>query len=291
MKNKSESTEARRGTQGETKKQLLVKLYPFSHGAWAHTNVSRIALFGRNLAEATSPKRYDRFRAALEEYLKEVFPALDEIAREHQVARLDSTLPDSLRSHADELARIAAAISQNARLSAEDVQCFEEEIPKHSDRILSVLHEAREDLLRGFRCWPADILATIVEERQTADETRGISYSVEVTNPDQMVVADEEDFRRVINWLIDGIRGEGGGRTSLFSLSAGDRWLLEIQNKKLFIPLHLWQEIFIGKGLSGHEELVRVPEIVRNYDGDVCVKASSEAAGTTILLRLRIQGQ
>lgn len=288
MNNESESTKACRS---ETRKQLLINLYPFSHGAWAHTNISRIALFGRNLAEAASPKQHERFRAALTEYIERVRPALEGIIRESQVIQSDSTLVGPLQSHADKLGRIAHTLSVDARLPAEELQRLEEEIPKHAERLLSVLHATRELLFRDFRCRPDGILRSIVKGRQAGYSTAGTTYIMEMADPEQLVVADEEDFRRVVDTLIKGIQGKAGGRTSLIARTAGDRWLLEIHNDKLFVPLPLWREVFMEKGLSGHEELLVVPEIVGKYDGEVCVKESNEGAGTTILLRLRIQRQ
>lgn len=279
-------------SEEQTKDQIIVNLQPFSHGAWAHMNINRIALFGRNLKEATSSSHYDRFQGALMEYIEKAHPALGRIAQQFQILQLDPKTAHALKFHGDELARIAQALSVNPRMPAEELQRYEVEIPKHVDQLLHAFRVMREHVFRGFQCTPNKVLRGILERRKSSGAGRKMSFSVRLNEPDKAVVIPEPEFVAVIEALIDHstnlAKDERGRELSFVTRTSVDRWLLEIHDSSLYVPLHMWRDVFSGKGLAGRANLAKVPEILAKYDGDICVKDSVEGVGTSFLLRLRM---
>ncbi|MEK6757153.1 MAG: hypothetical protein AABZ02_13460 [Bacteroidota bacterium] len=279
-------------SEEQTKDQIILNLQPFSHGGSAHMNINRIALFGRNLEEATSSSQYDRFRAALTEYIEKAHPALGRIAQQFQILQFDPKIADALKFHADELARIAQALSLNPRVPAEELQRHEVEIPKHVDQLLDAFRVMREHVFRDFQCTPIKVLRGIVERRKSTDAGKKVSFSIRLTEPDKDVVISEPEFVAVIEALIDHPTSQANddiGRELTFAARTGiDQWLLEMHDNSLYIPLQMWRDVFSGKGLAGRANLAKVPEILGKYDGDICVKDSVEGVGTTFLLRLRM---
>jgi len=274
------------------KDQIIVNLQPFSHGSWAHMNINRVALFGRNLKEATSSTRFERFRAALMEYIEKVHPAVGKIAQKLHIIQFDPTIVQAIRIHADELANIAHRLSLNPQQSEDELHRQQSEIPAHADRLLDAFRVVRERLFSEFQCKPNRVLQNILERRKSSDAGKKISFSVRLTELDQAVVIPETEFAEVIEALIDregGQSDDDAGRELSFVVgTSGDRWLLEVHDSGLFVPSHQWGDLFVGRGISGCANLAKVPEILGKFDGDICVQSSVEASGTTFLLRLRM---
>jgi hypothetical protein len=274
------------------KDQIIVNLQPFSHGSWAHMNINRVALFGRNLKEATSSIRFERFRAALREYIEKVHPAVGKIVQQLHIIQFDPTIVQTIRIHADELAKIAHRLSLNRRQSEDELQRQQSEIPAHADRLLDAFRVMRERMLSEFQCKPTKVLQNILERRKSTDAGKKISFSVRITELDQDAVIPEAEFAKVIEALIDregDQSDDDAGRELSFVVgTSGERWLLEVHDSSLFVPSHQWGDLSVGRGIPGCAKLAKVSGILGKFDGEICVQSSVEASGTTFLLRLRM---
>jgi hypothetical protein len=177
-------------------------------------------------------------------------------------------------------------------LTAEELQRYEVEIPKQVDQLLRAFRVMREHVFRGFQCTPNKVLRGILERWESTDAGRKISFSVRLNEPDKAVVIPEPEFVAVIEALLDHATGQANEDTepelAFVARTSVDRWLLEIHDSSIYVPLHMWRDVFSGKGLAGRANLAKVPEILGKYDGDICVKDSVEGVGTTFLLRLRM---
>jgi signal transduction histidine kinase/ligand-binding sensor domain-containing protein len=280
----------------ETKEKILVGLQPFSHGEWAHMNINRVALFGRNLNESLSPRQYDRFRAALTEYLVKVQPSIARIAQLFQIIHIDPNLVQTLIFHSDELGAVAGALSLNARVSEEESRRFEAEIPKHVDQLLHAFRVMREMILREFQCNPGELLQAILEERSASSKAAKLTHPKPLSVKNPRTIGTNEDFARIIELLIDtplmGKEAAPEGRELYFLVrTAGDRWMMEMRDPGVTLDPSVWAMVFEpasgeqpGRGLS------QIPPILAKYGGDICIKETVREGGTTVLLRLKVAG-
>ena len=280
----------------ETKEKILLGLQPFSHGEWAHMNINRVALFGRNLNESLSPRQYDRFRAALTEYLVKVQPSISRVSQLFQIIHVDPNLVQTMMFHADELGTVAGALSLNARISEEESQRFEAEIPKHVDQLLHAFRVLRETMLREFQCNPGELLQAILEERIASSNAVKLTYPRPLSVKNPRAIGTNEDFTRVIELLIDtqliGRETAPGGRELYFMVrTAGDRWMMEMRDATVTLDSSVWATVF-EPARSGQPEkgLSQIPPILAKYGGDICIKETVREGGTTVLLRLKVAG-
>ena len=280
----------------ETKEKILVGLQPFSHGEWAHMNINRVALFGRNLNESLSPRQYDRFRAALTEYLVKVHPSIARVAQLFQIIHVDPNLVQTLMFHADELGTVAGALSLNPRISEEESQRFEAEIPKHVDQLLHAFRVLREMILREFQCNPGELLQAILEERSASSKTVKLSYPRPLSAKNPRTIGTNEDFVRIIELLTNtpliGRESLSDKRELYFMVrTAGDRWIMEMRDGTVTLDPSVWATVFeppaSGRPDSGLSE---IPLILAKYGGDICIKETVREGGTTVLLRLKVAG-
>ena len=292
----SEQSGARRETRGieqETKEGILVGLQPFFHGEWAHMNINRIALFGRNLHESTSPRQYDRFRAALTEYLEKIQPLIITLAQQFRIIRFDPTIVEALRMHADELGSIAETLSVNPRISDHEAHRFGMEIPEHVDQLLYAFRVMREQTLREFQCRPSEILQAILEERSISDHSLKLVFPKPLSAKSPTVIAKAEAFVQVVTLLLQTPLVEAVGarlrELSFVVSTAGDRWTMEMRDKKAYLEPNQWGRVFAlspdGEKAQG---LSQIAPMLAKYGGDICIKESAEDNGTTVLLRLKV---
>ena len=280
----------------ETKEKILVGMQPLSHGEWAHMNINRVALFGRNLNESLSPRQYDRFRAALTEYLVKVQPAIARIAQLFQIIHIDPNLVQTMMFHAGELSTVAGALSVNPRISEQESQRYEAEIPKHVDQLLHAFRVLRELILKEFQCNPGELLQAILEERTASQKSLKLSYPKPFSAKNLPAIGTNGDFVRIIELLIDTplVPQEPSlERRELFFVvrTAGDRWMLEMRDGDVTLNSSLWRTIFepptAGAAGSG---LWQIPLILAKYGGDICIKETLREGGTTVLLRMKVAG-
>ena len=278
----------------ETKEKILVGLQPFSHGEWAHMNINRVALFGRNLNESLSPRQYDRFRAALTEYLVNVQPSIARIGQLFQIIHIDPNLVQTLVFHADELGTVAGALSLNSRISEEESRRFEAEIPKHVDQLLHAFRVLREMILREFQCNPGELLQAVLEERSASSKAVKLTYPKPLSVKNPRTIGTNEDFARIIELLIDtplvGKESVIDGRELYFLVrSAGDRWMMEMRDGTVTLDSSVWATVF-QPASSGQPNmgLSQIPPILAKYGGDICIKETVREGGTTVLLRLKV---
>ena len=278
----------------EIKEKILIGLQPFSHGEWAHMNINRVALFGRNLNESLSPRQYDRFRAALSEYLVKVQPSIARIAQLFQIVHVDPNLVQTLVFHADELGTVAGALSLNPRISEEESQRFEAEIPKHVDQLLHAFRVLREMILREFQCNPGELLQAILEERTASSKAAQIIYPRPLSAKNPRTIGTNEDFARMIELLIDTPligRESASDRRELYFLvrTAGDRWMMEMRDASVTLDSSVWATVFEpAPGGQPERGLSLIPPILAKYGGDICIKGTVREGGTTVLLRLKV---
>jgi signal transduction histidine kinase/ligand-binding sensor domain-containing protein len=278
----------------ETKEKILVGLQPFSHGEWAHMNINRVALFGRNLNESLSPRQYDRFRAALTEYLVKVQPSITRIAQLFQIVHVDPNLVQTLMFHIAELATVAGVLSLNPRISEEELRQFEVEIPKHVDQVLHAFRLLREMVLREFQCNPGELLQAILEERIASSKSVKLTYPKPLAVKYPRTIGTNEDFARIIELLIDTPligRDSAADMRELYFLvrTAGDRWMMEMRDGSVTLDPSIWAMVFepssSGEAPRG---LSQIPPILAKYGGDICIKGTVREGGTTVLLRLKV---
>ena len=282
-----------KSVEQEVKEKILLGLQPFSHGAWAHMNINRIALFGRNLGEATSSRQYERFRIALCEYVDKIHPALETIAQQFQIIRFDPTIVRTMKFHADELAKIAQTLAVNARRSQEEMARLEVEIPKHVDQLLHAFRVIREQVFLEFRCHPEKVLHQILDQWSADERRMKIAYAPSPNTEEIFVAITEPELTEAIESLLQarvgGSLSEGERELSLASKASGDQWTLELRDSSVFIDPKNWRTVFTPPGTDGEDSpLSAVPTILRKYDGEICVKESVEGMGTTYLMRLRM---
>ena len=280
----------------ETKEKILMGLQPFSHGEWAHMNINRVALFGRNLNESLSPRQYDRFRAALTEYLVQVQPSITRIAQLFQIIHVDPNLVQTLIFHADELATVAGVLSLNPRVSEGESRRFEAEIPKHVDQLLHAFRVLREMILREFQCNPGELLQAILEERIASSKSVKLTYPKPLSVKYPRTIGTNEDFARIINLLIDtpliGRESASDIRELYFLVrTVGDRWLMEMRDGTATLDSSVWATVFEPSSSGeANRGLSQIPPILAKYGGDICIKETVREGGTTVLLRLKVAG-
>lgn len=280
----------------ETKEKILVGLQPFSHGEWAHMNINRVALFGRNLNESLSPRQYDRFRAALTEYLVKVQPSIARIAQLFQIIHVDPNLVQTLVFHTDELGTLASALSLNPRVSEEESRRYEAKIAKHVDQLLHAFRMLREMILREFQCNPGELLLAMLEERAVSSRAVKLTYPKPLSVKNPATIATNEDFTRIIELLIDTPligRESGSDMRELFFMvrTAGDRWMMEMRDGTVTLDSSVWATAFEPAPIGEpQKDLSLIPPILAKYGGDICIKDTVREGGTTVLLRLKVAG-
>ena len=280
----------------ETKEKILVGLQPFAHGEWAHMNINRVALFGRNLNESLSPRQYDRFRAALAEYLVSVQPSIAGIAQLFQIIHVDPDLLQTLVFHTDELGALATSLSLNPRISEEESHRYEAEIPKHVDQMLHAFRMLREMILREFQCNPGELLQAILEERTISSDAVTLTYPKPLSVKNPRTIGTNEDFAQIIELLIDTPligRESGSDRRELYFTvrTAGDRWMMEMRDGTVTLDSNIWATVFEPAPIGQQRKnLSLIPPILSKYGGDICIKETMREGGTTVLLRLKVAG-
>ena len=284
---------APRSLEHETKERILAELQPLYHGAWAHMNLNRIALFGRNITEATSARQYERFRVALMEYSMRVHPILRNIAQEFQRIQFDPKIVQALRFHADELMKTVQHLSVNPGISDRDLARMEVEIPKHVDQLLHALRVMRDQIFRSFQCKPQEVLLRSIEQWSQREEKTTFSIPSPLIEEGYGVVITVREFEDVLNRFVENTVGrvpEGQPRELIFrGERTEDRWNFEICDTSTLLPLRMWKQVFTPPGNDPVPKgLAAVPAILQKYDADVCVKESSEETGTTFLIRFKV---
>lgn len=284
---------SRKGFEQQTKENLLVELQPFSHGGWGHMNINRVALFGRNLKEATAPYQYDRFRTSLIEFLEEVHPRLMDIAQQFQLLSFDPETVQALKFHVQELAAIVRPLSLSPKIESEDIQHHEETIPKHVDQLLHAFRVMRKYVLNEFRCKPCHLLQEILDRQSKTTANVKFVVAEQLTQGEPVVVASEIEFSHIIATLLHYVLGRmpENEETELVFAGrvVGGRWELEMRDSKLYLEPQLWETIFTPSENNTQEaELSKLPDMLRKYDGDISIKESVENSGTTFLLRLQV---
>jgi signal transduction histidine kinase/ligand-binding sensor domain-containing protein len=278
----------------EIKEKILMGLQPFSHGEWAHMNVNRVALFGRNLNESLSPRQYDRFRAALTEYLVKVQPSIARMAQLFEIIHVDPNLVQTLTFHADELGTVAGTLSVNARITDEEARRYESEIPKHVDQLLHAFRVLREMILREFQCNPGELLQAILEERTESSPSVKLTYPRPLSAKNPRTIGTNEDFARIIELLIDtpliGREAVSEGRELFFVVrTVGDRWMMEMRDSSITLDPSVWATVFEpAPGGQPERGLALIPLILAKYGGDICIKETVREGGTTVLLRMKV---
>lgn len=292
----SSSHTVSQGTSGksleqQTKESLLVELQPFSHGEWAHMNINRVALFGRNLEEATTSRQYGRFRAALVEYLEKVHPRLMDITRQFQLLSFDPKTVQALKFHAGELAVIARPLSVSPKVDEEHLHTYETEIPKHVDQLLHAFRVMREYVLSEFRCKPNQLLQGILDRHSKSVTNVKFIVATQLAKVEPVVVASEAEFSQIIETLIQYALGtmHANEEKELWFTGkiAGERWELEMRDSKLYLEPQQWGTMFTQPNGESNG-LLKLPDILKKYAGDISVKESTTAGGTTLLIRLKI---
>ncbi len=284
---------APRSLEHETKERILAELRPLYHGAWAHMNLNRIALFGRNITEATSARQYERFRVALVEYSMRVHPILRNIAQGFQRIQFDPEIVQALRFHADELMKTVQHLSVNPGIADRDLARMEVEIPKHVDQLLHALRVMREQIFRSFQCKPHEVLLRSIKQWSQREEKITFSIPSPLIEEGYGVVITVVEFEDVLKRFFENTVGHGpGGQPREFIFRGErteDRWNFEICDTGTFLPLRMWKQIFTPPGNDpAPQGLPAVPAILQKYDADVCVKESSEETGTTFLIRFKV---
>ncbi|MBI3577853.1 MAG: hypothetical protein HY089_00415 [Ignavibacteriales bacterium] len=284
------------GTSGksleqQTKESLLVELQPFSHGEWAHMNINRVALFGRNLEEATTSSQYGRFRAALVEYLEKVHPRLMDITRQFQLLSFDPKTVQALKFHASELAVIARPLSLNPKIDETQLHTYETEIPKHVDQLLHAFRVMREYIQSEFRCKPNLLLQGILDRHSKSITNVKFIIATQLAKVEPVVVASEAEFSQIIETLIQHALNtmQANEEKELWFTGkiAGDRWELEMRDSKLYLEPQQWGALFTQPN-GETNSLLKLPDILKKYAGDISVKESTAIGGTTLLIRLKI---
>ncbi len=288
-----ELTQPEESSNQQLKEQILSDLQPFYHGAWAHMNLNRIALFGRNLNEALSPRQYERFRGALTEYSENVEQRLCLLADRFQLIRFDVTFAQALRVHAEELGKIVHQLSVQPALTAQSLARLEGEIPKHVDQLLHALRVLREQIFREFQSDPAEVLSRLVNEWKAQHVPIAFSLAANIVNRPVRVVITESELRMVLNaflMLPKTDPSQSSLREVLFSAgAAGNYWNLEIRDTGVLVNPAQWRTVFAKReNGTGEKDLSFLSDLVKKYEGDVSVKESDQATGTTFLLRLRV---
>jgi hypothetical protein len=268
--------------------KIMLALRAFSHGAWAQMNLSRLALFGRNLTEATSGAANERLRKAAGEYGESVYPLIGNIADQLQSVAIDPKVVQNVRFHSDELANMATLLSGTSEPSSEQLQKCEVGIPQHVDRLLDAFRVIRKGMMAEFPCDAESVLKRVVERRQAGNRRGKVVLPRDFSDQHRVVVIGEAEFLRVVEVLIDWAFAQGDGELSLDVKTSQERWMLEMRHDGLFLPPDRWHEVFTDDTGLASDNLSAVPEILSKYDGDICVKASSEDSGTTLLVRLRL---
>jgi len=160
------------------------------------------------------------------------------------------------------------------------------EIPEHVDRLSDAFRAIRERMMTKFQCQSNRVLQRILERRRA--ENPRVVFSRHLSDDDHSVVIAEAEFSKVVEALLDWGAGQGEGELSFEVRTSQDWWMLEMRHNGLFIPSDRWRGAFTADAVPGGVTLSAVPEILAKYDGDICIKASDEDSGTTLLVRLRI---
>lgn len=277
----------------QTKEKLLVELQPFSHGAWAHMNINRVALFVRNLKEATAPYQYDRFRAVLVEFLENVYPRLMDIAQQLQPLAFNPQIVQALKFHAQELAAMVRPLSLSPNIKSEEIRQYEETVPEHVDQLFHAFRAMRDYVLSEFRCTPGGLLQEILDRHSKAAVHITFIVAEQLKQEQPVVVASAIEFSHIIETLLQYVVGQPHGNEETKLVFGGrvvnSRWELEMRDTALYLEPHLWGTIFAPAENNAQEtELSKLPDILRKYDGDISIKESVKHGGTTFLLRLQI---
>ncbi len=284
---------ARKSPEQEAKERILAELQPLYHGAWAHMNLNRIALFGRNITEATSGRNYERFRVALTEYSQRVHPILRSLAQQFQRIQFDPEVVEALRFHADELMKTVRRVSDEPGIAVDELARMEVEIPEHVDHLLHTLRLMRGEIFRAFRCKPHEVLRRRIEQWSQEEQRTTFFITSPLIDEEYGVVITEPEFEEVLDRFVENSVGRVAGdhpREVVFSgTRTEDRWNFEIRDTHTLLPLRMWKLIFTPSGNDTPEAgLSSVPALLQRYDADVCVKASSEKTGTLFLIRFQV---
>jgi signal transduction histidine kinase len=132
------------------------------------------------------------------------------------------------------------------------------------------------------------VLKRAVERRQAENRRGKVVLPRDFSDQHHMVVIGEAEFLRVVDVLIDWAFAQGDGELSFDVKTSQDRWMLEMRHNGFSLPSDRWHRVFTNDTGLASDALSAVPEILSKYDGDICVKASSEDSGTTLLVRLRL---
>jgi hypothetical protein len=262
--------------------KIMVHLKAFSHGGWAQMNLSRLALFGRNLREIRNSPAKERLRTAAVEYQERVHPLITKIADQLESARIQPNTLRGVRNHSLGLAKVAASLRSEPDPTSEQVLEREVAIQEHADGLLDAFRSIREYMLQEFPCEVNDRLRKVLERWQRGHQAIRMVLPQGLSDQRLLVAMAEPEFDRVLESLLDWAVAQGEGEISFRVRTNEDRWLLEMRHDGLIIPLDRWHNVFASVPVSA------VPEMLTKYGGDVCVKASEEGSGTTLLVRLRL---
>lgn len=284
---------AHKSPEQEAKERILADLQPLYHGAWAHMNLNRVALFGRNITEATSGRNYERFRVALTEYSRSVHPLLKSLAQQFQCIPFDPMVVEALRFHADELMKTVGRVSDEPGIAGDELARMEVEIPGHVDQLLDALRVMRGEIFRAFRCRPQEVLRRGIEQWSQGEQRTTFFMRPPLIDEAYGVAIEEHEFEELLNRFVKNTVGRVGGdhpREIVFSgARREDRWNFEIRDSHTLLPLRMWKLIFTPSGNDTSQGgLSTVPALLQKYDADVCVKASSEETGTVFLIRFQV---
>ena len=264
--------------------KIMVDLKAFSHGSWAQMNLSRLALFGRNLGEIRTASAKERLRAAAVEYQESVHPLIGKIADQLDSARIQPKIVQNVRTHSLGLAEVAALLSREPDPTSEQVRERELAIQKHADGLLDAFGSIRERMLLEFPCEVNNRLKQVLERWRTGHQAVKIVIPQSLLEQRLSAAMTEPEFDRMLESLLDWGAAQGEGEISFQARTNENRWQLEMRHDGLVIPLDRWHNVFTSAALAA------VPEMLSKYGGDACVKASEEGSGTTLLVRLRLLG-
>lgn len=270
--------------------QLLGLLQPFSHGKWAHLNLNRIALFGRNLKHALSQAQRERLQDSIDFYHEKTFAAIVAIIENLKKTSVEPSMIESLSVHAEKLSTFLKTLQSNESPTSAEINRFERIIPLHVDEILHAFRAIRQELFVDLRCRPSEIIAKMASERQDLLEQKRIRVLNNIALDQPSVVISAAAFSKVFRAVFDFfIQQTVPNKSRLISLNARtylDRWFLEISDSEILLPPERWFTLFDVQAKDS--QLAETADILQKHEGDVSVKESVPDKGTTILIRLKL---
>ncbi|MGB2868864.1 MAG: two-component regulator propeller domain-containing protein [Bacteroidota bacterium] len=278
----------------KNREQFLNDLQPFSHGNWAHLSLNRIALFGRNLRHSLTPAQKDRFRDTVKTYLEKTVPALSLLTEGSWSNTVASDVILALGVHTKELTKLLTKQDFDSVVTPDRLDSLEHEIPKHVDDVLHAVRMMRDQLFAHFQCDIVESAQSALKEHER--ELLGNKVHVDTRLPQAGAFASisRGELTSVIGLMIrNALHAMSAQKERKLVISARlrlDRWLIEISDSGSGIPSERWQAVFEqanGASVAHEPQLSDIPPILQKYEGDICVKESSEKFGTTYLLRLK----